>query len=524
MRTWTAVNGKEVEAEFVSNEEGVVKLKLESGKVFEVPLDKLSKNDQNFIETSSLTTSELPDNKNTKRLKLTDKQISKHLGFWIGKWVGHDKSTNQIFDQFECKWKEEGKSLTFNGIGFENGEKKDTYEGTSYFDKDLNTLVETLTFEKSGTVVKRHLVLDAEHGLLNGFPVEPQLPEGIDIKYEWAKVDQNNVDFTMTVTKGEEILDHKEVLIKRQVDNQFSAKTSVEENRIKFAIITNATANFWAYGRAGAQKAASEYDDIEIVFKMGDGTASKQREICDSLLDRGFKGIAISPPNPKGQQEMLNNWAKKASIITIDTDAPESDRLFYLGTNNVEAGRQAGELLKEALPNGGKVMAFVGVEESFTTKERYQGIKEAVEGTKIEIIGLRVDGANISRARSLAEETLTEHPDLAGMVGLWAYNAPACLKAVRDKGFIGKVKIIAFDEEVETLKAIDNGEIHGTVTQQPYELCYQAIKALRSIVVEGKSPKELEVTKSGQKFIPTKIIRKGEAADYLIKLQKWNNS
>ena len=116
LRTWTAVNGKEVEAEFVSNEEGVVKLKLESGKVFEVPLDKLSKNDQKFIEISSLTTSELPDNKNTKRLKLTDKQISKHLGFWIGKWVGHDKSTNQIFDQFECKWKEEGKSLTFNGI------------------------------------------------------------------------------------------------------------------------------------------------------------------------------------------------------------------------------------------------------------------------------------------------------------------------------------------------------------------------------------------------------------------------
>ena len=164
-------------------------------------------------------TSELPDSKNTKNLKLTDKQISKHLGFWIGKWVGHDKSTNQIFDQFECKWKEEGKSLTFNGIGFENGEKKDTYKGTSYFDKDLNTLVETLNFEKSGVVVKRHLVLDAERGLLSGFPVEPQLPEGIGMKYEWATVDQNNVDFTVTVTKGEEILDRKEVLIKRQIGN-----------------------------------------------------------------------------------------------------------------------------------------------------------------------------------------------------------------------------------------------------------------------------------------------------------------
>ena len=50
LRTWTAVNGKEVEADFVSNEEGVVKLKLKSGKVFEVPLNKLSKSDQEFLK------------------------------------------------------------------------------------------------------------------------------------------------------------------------------------------------------------------------------------------------------------------------------------------------------------------------------------------------------------------------------------------------------------------------------------------------------------------------------------------
>ena len=52
--------------------------------------------------------------------------------------------------------------------------------------------------------------------------------------------------------------------------------------KIKLAFMTNATADFWSYGKAGAEKAASEHDDIEIEFKMGDGTAAKQREICDS--------------------------------------------------------------------------------------------------------------------------------------------------------------------------------------------------------------------------------------------------
>jgi len=310
-------------------------------------------------------------------------------------------------------------------------------------------------------------------------------------------------------------------LISYGQESNKESESQAPKPKVKLAFMTNATADFWSYGKAGAEKAASEHDDIEIEFKMGDGTAAKQREICDSLLVRGFKGIAISPPNPKGQQEMLNSWAKKASIITVDSDAPESDRLFYLGTNNIEAGRQAGELLKEALPDGGQVMVFVGVGDQANAVERYQGLKEAVEGTKIEILDLRTDEANIGKARRNAEDTLTKYPNLAGMVGLWAYNAPACLKAVRDKGAIGKVKIVAFDEEVETLKAIDAGEIHGTVVQQPYEFGYQAIKALRSIVIEGKSPQDLEIPDTRQKFIATKMIRKGGGEAYLKQCAIW---
>ena len=65
-----------------------------------------------------------------------------------------------------------------------------------------------------------------------------------------------------------------------------SAESQKPKPKIKLAFMTNATADFWSYGKAGAEKAASEHDDIEIEFKMGDGTAAKQREICDSLLVR----------------------------------------------------------------------------------------------------------------------------------------------------------------------------------------------------------------------------------------------
>lgn len=292
----------------------------------------------------------------------------------------------------------------------------------------------------------------------------------------------------------------------------------------KLAFVTNLSADFWAYAEAGARKAEAELGDVAVEFMVGDGTAAKQREICEALLVRGVKGIAISPPNPKGQTDMLNDWAKEAKVITVDSDAPDSDRLFYMGTDNVAAGRQAGELLKEALPQGGKVMVFVGVGDQQNAVERYQGVREACEGTNIEILDLRTDGGDMGKARSNAEDTLTSHPDIAGMVGLWAYNAPAILEAVRGKGAVGKVKIVAFDEDPRTLKAIDAGEIYGTVVQQPYEFGYQSIKALHGLVVGNKSPADLGIPESGQLFIATNQLREGEGAAYLAKCEEWKAS
>ena len=312
------------------------------------------------------------------------------------------------------------------------------------------------------------------------------------------------------------------IIILTSLLNSCGKKSS--SGKVRLAFVTNASADFWAYAQAGVQKAESEFDDIEVEFKVGDGTPAKQRELVEALLVRGVKGIAISPTNPSGQKEMLNEWAEKASLITVDSDAVDSDRKFYLGTDNVAAGRKAGELLKEALPDGGKVMAFVGLGDQANAVERYQGLREAVEGTEIEILDLRTDEVDFGKARRNAEDTLTKHPDIAGMVGLWSYNAPLILEAVRDKGVLDKVKIIGFDEDPRTLKAIDAGEIHGTVVQKPYEFGYQAVVALRAMVVGNQTPKDLEVPDTNQKFIETLMIRKGEGLNYLEKCNAWKES
>src|SRR5262249_48968181 len=196
------------------------------------------------------------------------------------------------------------------------------------------------------------------------------------------------------------------------------------------------------------------------------------------LMAKGTDGIAISPVDPENQTPLINSTAKQALVFTQDSDAPKSDRACYVGTDNVAAGRQAGQLIKEVLPGGGKIMLFVGKLDARNAQERIQGIKEALQGSNIEIIDTRTDDVDSVRAKSNAADTLVRYPDIKALVGLWSYNGPAILNAIKEANKVGQVKIVTFDEADETLAGIREGAIYATVVQQPFEFGYQAIKLM----------------------------------------------
>jgi ribose transport system substrate-binding protein len=197
-------------------------------------------------------------------------------------------------------------------------------------------------------------------------------------------------------------------------------------------------------------------------------------------------------------------------VVTQDSDAPNSNRAFYVGTDNVAAGRQAGQIIKEALPQGGKIMLFVGKLDARNAQERMQGIKEELTGSNVQIIDTRTDDTERVRAKANVADTLVKYPDVAGLVGLWSYNGPAILNAVRDANKIGQVKIIAFDEEDETLAGIKEGAIYGTVVQQPYEFGYQAIKLMAATLKGDRSG----IPANKQVFVPTKVIKRDTVEEF----------
>ena len=287
--------------------------------------------------------------------------------------------------------------------------------------------------------------------------------------------------------------------------------------KFKLAFVTNNASDFWTIARRGCEQADGELPNVDVEFKIpSDGTAAEQRRIIDDLMAKGVSGIAISPVDPSNQTQMINDLAKQILVVTQDSDAPTSDRACYLGTDNRTAGSQAGELIKQALPQGGRIMVFVGKMDAENAQARYRGVRESLLGSNIEIIDVRTDDTDIVRAKANAADTLVKYPDVAALVGLWAYNGPAILSAVKDAGKVGQVKIICFDEDDATLNGIKEGSIFGTVVQQPYEFGYQSVQLMAKVLAGDRSV----IPGDKLKIIPTLIIKRDTVEEFTRKINQ----
>jgi len=270
----------------------------------------------------------------------------------------------------------------------------------------------------------------------------------------------------------------------------------------RFAFITNGVAEFWTIAEAGANQAGKDLG-VEVGVFMP-GSLTDQKQMMEDAVTRGFSGVAVSPIDSSNQTDMLNNVAASTKLVTHDSDAPASKRLAYIGMDNYTAGRLCGQLVKEALPQGGEIIFLIGRMEQDNSRKRRQGVidellgrsedperfdppAEVIEGNGFKILGTMTDGFDLSKAKANAEDALSRYPEIDAMVGLFAYNPPAILQALEQAGKLNTVKVIGFDEDSQTLAGIKAGTVHGTVVQNPYEYGYQSVKVLQAIAAGDNS-------------------------------------
>jgi ribose transport system substrate-binding protein len=277
------------------------------------------------------------------------------------------------------------------------------------------------------------------------------------------------------------------------------------EDKPTLAFVVNAASDFWKLAEAGVKAAQAELPGYDLQFRYpAQGTAALQNALMDDLVAAGTDAIMISSADPKNSIGAFNRVAAQVPLFTTDSDAPASKRIAYLGSSNTDAGIQAGEIAREAMPKGGKCMGFVGFLGADNAVERIAGFRKAVKGSGIELVDVRGDDVDFARARSNVDDVLAANPDITCMVGFYSYNPPKIYEALQASGKLGKIQVIAFDEDPVTLGAVREGTFAGTVVQDPYQWGYQGMKLMAAYLKGDKS----QVPANGLIIVPTKKINK----------------
>ena len=293
--------------------------------------------------------------------------------------------------------------------------------------------------------------------------------------------------------------------------------SAVAADKKVLAFVVNGASDFWKIAEAGVKKAQGELPNYDLQLKYPEqAAAAVQQRMMDDLVAAGAAGIMVSAVDPKNQVEHLNKIASQALLFTTDSDAPNSKRIAYIGSSNVDLGKDAGKLMLKALPNGGKCVGFVGLPGADNARERIEGVKETIKGSKVDMIDVRGDEIDQGRAKRNVEDALAANPDIACLVGFYSYNTPRIYEVLKETGKLGKIKIIGFDEDPITLGGVKEGSIVGTVVQQPFEWGYQGMKLMAGYLEGNKTG----IPKDGIIIVPGKVIDKSNVDAFTANLKQ----
>ncbi|MCW1931976.1 sugar-binding protein [Pararhodobacter zhoushanensis] len=289
------------------------------------------------------------------------------------------------------------------------------------------------------------------------------------------------------------------------------------QEQTSMAFVVNAASDFWKLAEAGVQAAQAEMPDYDMQFRYpAQGTAAGQNQLMDDLVASGVDAIMISSVDPGNSIDAFNRIAAQIPLFTTDSDAPQSNRIAYLGSSNTAAGIQAGEIAVAAMPEGGRCMGFVGFLGADNAVERIAGFRQAVEGSGIELVDVRGDDVDFARARSNVDDVLAAMPEIDCMVGFYSYNPPKIYEALQAAGQLGEITVIGFDEDPITLGAVREGSFAGTVVQDPYQWGYQGMHLMAAYLGGDTSG----VPEDGLIIVPTVIINQSNVDAFEAQLRE----
>ena len=254
------------------------------------------------------------------------------------------------------------------------------------------------------------------------------------------------------------------------------------DKEVFYLVATNVNLPYWQTAASGFKQAAAQYKVVAKV--VGPDTYDPKAELTElqNAVAAKPSGILISVADASVLQSGIDAAvAAGIPVITMDSDDPGSKRLFFIGTNNLEAGRLGGKRVIEKLGGKGNVEFFtLGGQPN--TDERLKGFKDAFASRPdikiVDVFDIKGDARN-AFDKAQQDLALTGPKKIDAFICLEASSGKTVADAVKRAG--GGRELVAFDVDQDTLDAIKAGTIDATIAQKPYTMGWVGLKALDEI-------------------------------------------
>jgi len=250
-----------------------------------------------------------------------------------------------------------------------------------------------------------------------------------------------------------------------------------------YLVCANPKIPYWQEAAAGFLAAARELGVQAEVVGPETYDAQAEREELRRIMSKKPAGVLVSAGNAELLTPEINAAVEAGTpVVTIDADAPQSKRLFFVGTNNYEAGQMGGRLLIKLL-NGKGTVVFFTIAGQKNLEDRLDGYRAALEAAPgIKVAAVQDMKGNSSLAFDLAKEYVDKKNLPDAFVALESLSG-AEIADVLDRARIDGKVIVAMDAAQNTLEWIEKGKIAATIAQKPYTMGYYGLKALADIVL-----------------------------------------
>lgn len=279
-------------------------------------------------------------------------------------------------------------------------------------------------------------------------------------------------------------------------------------------IVKSANSTFWQNVRKGAETAGADLGGkYKVTFQGPEAETSidAQVNMVDNAVNRGVAGIVLAASDPVALVPAVKKAYESGIPVVLIDSGLNSDGKYYqsfLATDNRAAGKLAAEKLL-AKVKGGKVAVMSFTQGAASAIERTGGFIDEVKAkADYKIVGPYYSNSEMVTALNQTEDVLGSNPDIAAIFGANEPTAVGMARAVKQKGFAGKIVTVGFDGNSDLQNFVRDGTLDGIVVQSSYQMGYKGVDTIGKII---KGEKVEKVIDTGVVYVTKENIDSPEA-------------